>query len=247
MKKTANRGPLRRIGPATWLLVLVVAAAIAALGLWLDLRAHDSPQVVAAAPASIPSFGPTIVNQSSAPAGTPQGMVWIPGGEFSMGANDPADMDPVGMNATTDARPIHKYSGRRFDVVVADGIGALRLLTNHPPEFLRDTPAVFLSVALNNGIPTLPPNITGVATHVDYAGTIRLARTLQPHLQHIYYINGQPLDNAPAKNEMLQNEVRSARDRLEISFWDHDDLGSLLKKVGSLPPHSPVRHLLRRC
>ena len=35
-------------------------------------------------------------------------MVWIPGGEFSMGANDPPDMDDVGMKATQDARPIHR-------------------------------------------------------------------------------------------------------------------------------------------
>ena len=35
-------------------------------------------------------------------------MVWIPGGEFSMGANDPPEMDDVGMKATTDARPIHR-------------------------------------------------------------------------------------------------------------------------------------------
>ncbi|HXY49939.1 MAG TPA: formylglycine-generating enzyme family protein [Terriglobales bacterium] len=38
----------------------------------------------------------------------PAGMVWIPGGEFSMGANDPPDMDNVGMKATQDARPIHR-------------------------------------------------------------------------------------------------------------------------------------------
>jgi len=35
-------------------------------------------------------------------------MVWIPGGEFSMGAADPPDMDMVGMSATTDSRPIHR-------------------------------------------------------------------------------------------------------------------------------------------
>ena len=36
-------------------------------------------------------------------------MVWIPGGEFSMGAQDPPDMhDPVGMQATTDSRPVHR-------------------------------------------------------------------------------------------------------------------------------------------
>ena len=36
-------------------------------------------------------------------------MVWIPGGEFSMGAHDPPDMnDEVGMKATVDSRPIHR-------------------------------------------------------------------------------------------------------------------------------------------
>jgi hypothetical protein len=35
-------------------------------------------------------------------------MVWVPGGEFSMGENDPPDMDQVGMKATKDARPVHR-------------------------------------------------------------------------------------------------------------------------------------------
>jgi formylglycine-generating enzyme required for sulfatase activity len=35
-------------------------------------------------------------------------MVWIPGGEFSMGAQDASDMNDVGMNATVDSRPIHR-------------------------------------------------------------------------------------------------------------------------------------------
>jgi formylglycine-generating enzyme required for sulfatase activity len=35
-------------------------------------------------------------------------MVWIPGGEFSMGAQDPPGMDRVGMQATEDSRPIHR-------------------------------------------------------------------------------------------------------------------------------------------
>ncbi|GJL84141.1 MAG: hypothetical protein DHS20C01_37750 [marine bacterium B5-7] len=39
----------------------------------------------------------------------PDGMVWIPGGEFSMGAADLSDgeMNDVGMQATRDSRPVH--------------------------------------------------------------------------------------------------------------------------------------------
>ena len=53
-------------------------------------------------------FGPTVPNKIAAPATIPKGMAFIPGGEFSMGANDPPDMDDVGMKATLDARPVHR-------------------------------------------------------------------------------------------------------------------------------------------
>jgi formylglycine-generating enzyme required for sulfatase activity len=53
-------------------------------------------------------FQPTMENREPAPGPAPKGMAWIPGGEFSMGANDPPDMDDVGMKATLDARPIHR-------------------------------------------------------------------------------------------------------------------------------------------
>jgi formylglycine-generating enzyme required for sulfatase activity len=61
---------------------------------------HSNPQVV---------FEPTVTNATVAPGPAPDGMVWIPGGEFSMGATDPPDMDDnVGMQATGDSRPIHR-------------------------------------------------------------------------------------------------------------------------------------------
>ncbi|HEX7158120.1 MAG TPA: formylglycine-generating enzyme family protein [Edaphobacter sp.] len=54
------------------------------------------------------SFAPTVENKAGAPEKTPEGMVWIPGGEFSMGAQDSMDMNDVGMQATRDSRPIHR-------------------------------------------------------------------------------------------------------------------------------------------
>src|SRR5277367_4543868 len=73
-----------------------------------------APQLVAAQPAAAQpaaaatTFAPTIENKKVAPAPAPSGMAWIPGGEFSMGAQDPPDMNAVGMQATVDSRPIHR-------------------------------------------------------------------------------------------------------------------------------------------
>ena len=56
------------------------------------------------------AFQPTVANGAPPPGKPPNGMIWIPGGEFSMGAADPPgmDMNAVGMHATEDSRPIHR-------------------------------------------------------------------------------------------------------------------------------------------
>jgi formylglycine-generating enzyme required for sulfatase activity len=53
-------------------------------------------------------FLPTVENKTLPPKNTPAGMVWIPGGEFSMGAQASSGLNEVGMQATRDSRPIHR-------------------------------------------------------------------------------------------------------------------------------------------
>lgn len=52
-------------------------------------------------------FDSTFVHISIAPA-VPEGMAWIPGGEFSMGGVNPAGMQDGGKENMGDARPVHR-------------------------------------------------------------------------------------------------------------------------------------------
>src|SRR5271155_5858830 len=70
--------------------------------------ATSSPAPAELVPTATNGFAPTVENKTAPAGSTPAGMAWIPGGEFSMGASDPPTQDPVGMQATTDSRPVHR-------------------------------------------------------------------------------------------------------------------------------------------
>lgn len=69
----------------------------------------EKPAAAATSTSSSP-FGPTVVNSTPAPGPGPEGMVWVPGGEFSMGSEDPVRCacDAGGTDPMNDARPIHR-------------------------------------------------------------------------------------------------------------------------------------------
>jgi formylglycine-generating enzyme len=90
---------------------VVLGVFLLLLASWVNLF-HFLPVTVQAGSKDLPnaevSFGPTVPNTQHPPGPVPRGMVWIPGGEFSMGAQDAPDMNMVGMQATKDSRPIHR-------------------------------------------------------------------------------------------------------------------------------------------
>jgi sulfatase modifying factor 1 len=92
------------------ILILGVATAVILHGRPTEATVHASspPLAASAGTGMASSFGPTIPNTRPAPAQPPKGMVWIPGGEFSMGAQEAPMEGQVGMEATTDSRPIHR-------------------------------------------------------------------------------------------------------------------------------------------
>ena len=99
-------------------------------------------------------FAPTI-EQPGRPSGpAPEGMVWIPGGEFSMGAADPRETSQGGPDALADARPIHRV---RVDGFWMD---ATEVTNAQFAAFVRATGYVTVAerTPTRRGVPGAPPD-----------------------------------------------------------------------------------------
>ena len=97
-----------------WQLGLLVASALLVFVVVRTWKPSPNGSIARAAPtvAERPEgeFAPTRAGNLQASSPTPAGMVWIPGGEFSMGSADPHSLPHGGPDAMTDARPIHRVA-----------------------------------------------------------------------------------------------------------------------------------------
>jgi len=117
--KTTKPKPPRLLlsGKLLWLVALGLIAVGAVIGLAMRTsRSRSSaapPAVKAAECESCPSVGPitfatTVSNPSTPPGAAPTGMVWIPGGEFSMGSTVESESLCSLPGVTRDALPVHR-------------------------------------------------------------------------------------------------------------------------------------------
>jgi sulfatase modifying factor 1 len=124
--------------PGNWLMAWIhrrlgslglVAAAVAVVG----CRREVDPVPSKPRAESTSAFQPTVVSTNPSPGQPPAGMVWIPGGEFSMGSEDPRGAVCGGPDAMQDARPVHR--------VFVDGffMDATEVTNGEFARFVRET------------------------------------------------------------------------------------------------------------
>jgi sulfatase modifying factor 1 len=141
-----------------------------------------------AAPSSVMAatvaFQPTVPNSKPVAHPGPAGMLWIPGGEFSMGAAEMAGMNNVGMEATTDSRPVHRVYVDGFYMDKTD-------VTNAQfTKFVKAT--AYVTVAEHKpraeDFPGAPPEnlVAGSVVFTHPEGPV----PLNDHLQWWSYVNG---------------------------------------------------------
>ncbi len=102
-KLASHSRPDGKVPSRAWGGSAVVVAVMIAAVIWYVSR----PTQNATAPA-VSVFAPTQANFAPPPGPVPEGMVWVPGGEFSMGSVDPRATLYGGPDAMRDARPVHR-------------------------------------------------------------------------------------------------------------------------------------------
>jgi formylglycine-generating enzyme required for sulfatase activity len=206
-------------------LVTMLAVAVSKSRLVQGRPARAPARVAAVSAGAGDAFGPTIPGTETAPGPATPGMVWIPGGEFSMGAQDPPDLDEVGMKATLDSRPIHRVYVDGFYMDTVDVTNA---------EFARFVKATeYVTVAERKpraeDFPGAPPEnlVAGsvVFTPPDHAVS------LDNHFQWWNYVHGANWQHPLG----AQSDIRG-KERYPVVHVAYEDSAAYAKWAGKRLP-----------
>ena len=131
---------------------------------------------VASSTPAVGGFAPTVVVAIHAPSSGPDGMVWIPGGEFSMGSEADSESLCSLPGVTRDALPIHRVAVDSF------WMDATEVTNSQYAQFVKATGYVTVAEQkpTQEEFPTAPPENL-------IAGSTVFAPTLQPVALNNYF------------------------------------------------------------
>ena len=219
-------------GRLSWLyqigLMLFTAVMVWALLRWAgDSRVRpQKTQPATTSPAErTTGFEATKTNSTRPDGDPPAGMVWIPGGEFSMGCEDPRAKPQGGPDAMVDARPIHR--------VFVDGfwMDQTEVTNEQFAEFVKATRYVTFAERTPKAedYPNAPPEnlVTGSVVFTPPAEPV----PLDNHYRWWSYVKGANWRHPTGPDSSLKG-----RERFPVVHIAYEDAEAYAKWVGKRLP-----------
>lgn len=143
----------------------------------------------------------TIENKNNTPKNTPRGMVWIPGGEFSMGSNEASESLCSIKGITKDATPVHR--------VYVDGFWMDETEVTNKEFQAFVTATGYITVA--EKVPT-PEDLPGVPIDYLVAGSAVFTPTvssvpLDNYMQWWQFLKGADWKHPEGPNSSIKNKA----------------------------------------
>ena len=133
-----------------------------------------------------------------------------------------------------------KYSGYRFDIVVAVQDVAVTFLANYRQELFPGTPFVFLANSLAR---PQPENSTGIVAPLSFGGTLALAAALQPEVRNVFVVSGSSTRDK-GYEAVARSQLQPFASSLAITYLSGLTTMDLETRLARLPPKSIVYYLL---
>ena len=132
-----------------------------------------------------------------------------------------------------------KYQGKKIDLVVSDSGPALKFLLRHGEQLWPGTPEIFTFVDRREVPPTLPANMTGIASALNFGPTVDLALQLMPNIHRVFFVSGAS-PREEAYRRLSEQEFRRFAGKIDITYLHDLPLSELLIQVSQLPADSAL-------
>jgi len=137
-----------------------------------------------------------------------------------------------------------KHKEPRPQLIIPTGTPALKFLLEHRESLFSDVPIVFLDPdsRLVSSLP-LPPDITGVASYRDFAGTLELALQVHPATRQVAVVVGAgPIGQGFERG--ARQALKPFEDRVEFLWLKGMPLDELTEALHRLPRDSVILYLM---
>jgi len=137
-----------------------------------------------------------------------------------------------------------KYADPKPQLIIATYTPALRFLLDSDKELFPGIPILSLGADSQFVVGRkFPPNVTGITTFADIAGTLELALQIHPGTEHVAVIAGAgPLDEA--FDRRARQALQPFESRVKLRWLTGMSLEELTSAVHQLPRHSVILYLV---